>query len=625
MHAFQVDLHGVVDLLSRHMYSSPRVYLRELLQNALDAVTARAALDGDANVSGGPDGRVAAVDATGAVDAVEAYQPEIVLEPGESLRVHDNGIGLTEDEVRVLLATIGRSSKRDELGFQRQEFLGQFGIGLLSAFMVADRVDVVTRSAKGGPTIRWSGHADGSYAIEHSGQERPEPGSTVTLTPRRDVAELTSPGVVAELAEEFGGLLPIPISLRTQQDGTADRTINQPGPLPWHRRSSTPAARREELLAYGKRLLGEWPFDVIDLAVPEAGLSGVGFVLPSSVSPTKRHTHRVYLKRMLLSETTEDLLPEWAFFVRCVVNADNLRPTASREALYDDDLLAAARDGLGAGIRRWLTQLGETDPLRLRQFLHLHHTGVKALAAHDDDMLRMVYEWLEFETSAGVSTLAEFRRQHRSIRYTPDVDEFRRLSAVAGAQGIGLVNGGYAYDDAILRRLPTIDPEIELDRVDPTELSTSLGLLEPATELEIRDFVSVANTTLRRLGCEVVIRDFDPASLPALYLSSRDAEFRAGLAQSKEQADELWSEVLGTLENLVTAQQPQLVLNYRNPLARRITRLRNPELTAVAVEALYGQALLTGRHPLRAIDTATLNRSFLGLLDWATHDREDSE
>lgn len=120
--SFQVDLRGVVDLLSRHLYASPRVYLRELLQNAVDAITAR----GD-----GP-GRVT------------------VETGGGTLRVSDDGIGLTADEVHTLLATIGRSSKRDELGFARHDFLGQFGIGLLSAFLVADEIDVVTRATRSG-------------------------------------------------------------------------------------------------------------------------------------------------------------------------------------------------------------------------------------------------------------------------------------------------------------------------------------------------------------------------------------------------------------------------------------------------------------------------------------------
>src|SRR5215468_4301281 len=126
---FQVDLRGIVDLLSHHLYGSPRVYVRELLQNAADAITARRSQQPTSPAS---------------------IWLETAKQTGDgTLRVHDTGIGLTEDQVHELLATIGRSGKRDELGFSRQEFLGQFGIGLLSCFLVADEVDVCTRSAHG--------------------------------------------------------------------------------------------------------------------------------------------------------------------------------------------------------------------------------------------------------------------------------------------------------------------------------------------------------------------------------------------------------------------------------------------------------------------------------------------
>ncbi|MFD6029584.1 ATP-binding protein, partial [Cellulosimicrobium funkei] len=120
-------MRGVVDLLARHLYSSPRVYLRELLQNGVDAITARAGLEGP------------------------QAPARILLRPlpDGGLEVHDSGVGLTRDEAQELLATIGRSSKRDvELGTGREEFLGQFGIGLLSAFMVADEIELVSRSAR---------------------------------------------------------------------------------------------------------------------------------------------------------------------------------------------------------------------------------------------------------------------------------------------------------------------------------------------------------------------------------------------------------------------------------------------------------------------------------------------
>ena len=119
------------------------------------------------------------------------------------------------------------------------------------------------------------------------------------------------------------------------------------------------------------------------------------------------------------------------------------------------------------------------------------------------------------------------------------------------------------------------------------------------------------------LGCEVVLRAYEPASMSAMYLLDRDAAFRGEIRATKEKADPLWTDVLSALDASVRDVRPQLVLNHRNPLIRRISGLSDPSLVALATESLYGQALLLGYHPVRPADAALLNRSFLALLDRA--------
>src|SRR4051812_16574805 len=142
--------------MSPHLYASPRVYLRELLQNAVDAIAAS---------------QVSTADAPAGV----SVEPADVSGDG-ALRVLDAGIGLTEAQVHEFLATIGHSTKRDDLGFARHEFLGQFGIGLLSCFLVADEIRVDTHAA-GAQPVRWIGHSDGSYRVEKG--DRGDVGTTV--------------------------------------------------------------------------------------------------------------------------------------------------------------------------------------------------------------------------------------------------------------------------------------------------------------------------------------------------------------------------------------------------------------------------------------------------------------
>ncbi|MFI7606912.1 HSP90 family protein [Micromonospora sp. NPDC049366] len=593
-HTFQVDLRGVVDLLSHHLYGSPRVYVRELLQNAVDAITARRATEPDA-------------------PALIRVEPPELTGDG-TLRVHDTGIGLTEAQVHELLATIGRSSKRDDLGFSRHEFLGQFGIGLLSCFLVADEIRVLTRHGDQ-PTVRWTGHSDGRYAVEPAapGEERGEPGTTVTLVPRRDAEQWYATPTVTELARLFGSLLPVTVRVGD--------VVTTAGPPPWPTEPGAPVDRAA-LIRYARETLGFDPFDVLPLSVPEAGLTGVAFVLPEPVNPAARTGHRVYLKRMLLTEHADGLLPDWAFFAHCVVDASELRPTASREALYEDTLLTAVREALGDQVRGWLVRLAKHDPRRLAEFLQVHHLGVKALALRDDEMLRLVDQWWPMDTNVGTLTLAEFRARHGLIRYAASLDEFRQLAAVAAAQDLAVVNGGYTYDTELIERLPTIDRSVLIERLEPSDLTTRFDALDPQVELALRPFLAAAQRSLERTGCEVVIRAYDPVSLPALYLISRSAAFNDQLASSRDRADELWGGVLDALAASAPPDRPQLVLNHRNPLVRRVTTLTDPQLVGLAVEALYGQALLLGHHPIRAADAALLNSSFLGLLGRAVPGQE---
>lgn len=588
---FQVDLGGIVDLLSQHLYASPDVYVRELLQNCADAITARRLLDPSA---------------PGDVRVVPAD-----VSPSGALEVHDTGIGLTLDEIHLFLATIGRSSKRDDLGFARGEFLGQFGIGLLSCFMVSDTIEVTTRSARGGSTVRWTGRADGSYVTHVLEDDRSEPGTTVRLLPRRGSEALLAHAAVTRLVGSYGGLLPIHLSVESRTGSSASVT-SEPA---WLEEHGARSSRQVALSSLCRASFGFAPFDVIDLDVPLAGVRGVAFVLPTPANPSVRASHRVYLKRMLLSAAMPGVLPDWAFFVRCVLDTTGLRPTASREAFYEDEVLLGVRDALGAQIRSWLLRLAVTDPGRMETFMRLHYLGVKALALHDDEMLAVVRQWMPYESTAGTITLDELHRRFGEIRYAATVDEFRQIASVAAAEGVGLVNGGYAYDTELLERMAAVDDDFHVGRVDPAALAARLELVTEDVEV-VAAFQAAAEEATDALGCALLVRSFDPPTVPALYVVSADARHQRQVEAAEAVVDDLWGAVLGGLATTSAPARPQLVLNWRNPLVRRVAAVPG-DLVGLAVTNLYGQALLAGHHPMRAADSAAINRSLLGLLDWA--------
>ncbi|MCM9080546.1 MULTISPECIES: HSP90 family protein [Streptomyces] len=602
-HSFQVDLRGLVDLLSHHLYSSPRVYVRELLQNAVDAITARHALDPAAEV------RIR------------------LSASGGRVSIEDSGIGLTAAEAHSLLATIGRSSKRggdgadlNEQGLEatRQEFLGQFGIGLLACFVVARQIRVVTRSARDpqAAPVEWLATDDGSYTVrELPHEERPEPGTTVVLEARPGAAEWAVPAKVEELARDYGSLLPYDITFDDGEGGEPRPVTDRPAV--WDRPHPTPAARRVALAGHCAQLFGFTPLDSIDLDLPVAGVRGVAYVLPEPTSPAHRAGHRVHLKGMLLTDRADNLLPDWAFFVRAVLDTDTLRPTASRENLYDDETLAAVRDALGARVRGWLAELAASDPDRLSAFLQVHHLGVKSMARHDSELLGLMLPWLPFETSDGSMSLQEFAAAHTDIHFTRTVEEFRQIAPIAAAHGLGVINAGYTYDADLLALLPAVRPELKVTELDAGAVTERLDPVPTAAELSLAPFLATARTRLEAQGCDVVLRAFQPVAVPALYLDDRQARQERDRTAALESADSLWSGILGALRG--SAPRARLVLNHNNPLVRRIAALPDEALTGTAVESLYGQALLMSQRPLRPADSTLLNRAFLGLLEWATH------
>ncbi|MFE7408667.1 HSP90 family protein [Isoptericola sp. NPDC057559] len=622
--AFQVDLRGLVELLSRHLYSSPRVYLRELLQNGVDAITARRALDADAPA-------------------------RVLLRPLDDggLEVHDTGVGLTTDEARDLLATIGRSSKRDAdpldpatdplagalgggFGGGREEFLGQFGIGLLSAFMVADEIDLVSRSARSpeAPPVRWRGYADGRYELTELDPADPqaptEPGSVVRLRPLRDAEHWLEPGTVAALAADFGGLLPVDVSIEVRlDDGDRVRRRLSGDELPWRRAYADDAERGRALAAYCERTLGFTPLAHVDLDLPVAGLTGVAFVLPAAVAPSTSAHHRVSLKRMLLGTGVEGLLPDWAFFVRCVVDATALRPTASREGLFEDEILLAAREALGERVRAWtLETLAEPSPLS-RAFLSTHHLAVRALAVQDDAMLDLAARVLPFETTVGTRTLADLAEPADGaaparVLWTTSVEEYRRVAAVAAAQGLPVLNAGYVYDADLLARVARRHPGWRLAPVAPGDLEAVLAAVAPVRELEVTDALSALRDDLADQDCDVELRVFEPVEVPAMLLTDRDGE-HARQAREVASPDDGPADVWGTVLAGLTgpARARRLVLNDANPTVRALLAAPDAPVRAAGARSLYVTALLASGRPLAGAEAGLLDDALRTLLERA--------
>ena len=593
---FQVDLAGLVDLLSRHLYSGPQVYLRELIQNAVDAVTARIEHEPDAP---------ARIRLSTGVDEGNRH----------ILEISDTGIGLTAAEAAELLATIGRSSKRDdEFGLGRTGFIGQFGIGMLAAFMVADRIEVQSRSAKPGSTpVTWVGHADGTFEIDESSGASPEPevGTSVRIIARPDAAHWVALETVLALANEYGSLLPFNIAVRVPVEGSDPvwRRITEPE-LPWLVHRDDPKQRKQALDAYCERIFGFTPIGHIDLELPLVGLTGVAFILPQAVSPGSGQ-HRVYMKRMLLGARVDRVLPEWAFFVRAVLDSDALSPTASREQLHEDEVLLEVREALGTQIKEW-AKASLTEPSRLaRDVISTHHLALRALAVSDAEMLDLVASILPFETTDGPMTLAR-AAERGEIVYATTTEAYRRVATVARAEGLVVVNAGYVYDSDLMERLGNRSGW-SVRELDNADLVRVLEVPALDRELEVAAALSRARALLLADDCDVIVRRFSPSSVPAILLRDAEGEHRRDLDRERKATPGLWGGLLDAFAEEAPARSRTLVLNDSSDVSRQLLDAPPGEVFEAALRSLYFSAVMLAGDGLRSAESAALADS-LGVL-----------
>ncbi len=589
---FQVNLSGMINILSNHLYSNPRVFLREVMQNGVDAVTARTQIEPDHT------GHIH-IELTGDIT-------------NRTLIIEDNGIGLTEEDIHEFLAQIGQSSKRGEAAFTGEtSFIGRFGIGLLSCFMVSDEIVMVTRSAKGGPTLEWRGQPDGTYSIRKLDTEL-SPGTKVYLRCKPGSEMYFDPEYLAEGLYYYGALLPYPIML---QYGEQSKVINDQRPV-WLHEPELARSHRDEVLDFGERLMGERFKDFIPLRTSSGRTGGIAFVLPHSVNLNAKRSHQVYLKSMLVSDKAENILPDWAFFVKCLIWTDELQPTASREHFYEDEKLQQVREELGDSIRSELMRMADYDSDRLQHIIQLHVLSMKALATEDEQFYRIIHRWLPFETTFGRRTLGEMLKEHDTIYFTLTLDEYRQITHVAAAQALLVVNGGYIYDAELMSALPLVNDAVSTNRLMPEDVSLSFVDLTPDERRAYYELTRTADTALQRFRCQIQLKRFKPSELPALFTLSKESSELRSLEAAKEVSTDTLSSILGSLGSAMEqSAYSTLYLNLDNPVVSKIFMPGNEAMMVVAVEMLYVNALMMGHYPMNRQELATLNQGILRFIE----------
>jgi molecular chaperone HtpG len=573
---FQVNLQGVIDLLSNHLYSDPGVFIRELLQNGVDAVTARKRLGHSFDE----------------VVRVEVYS-------SNTLSFTDSGCGLTESEIELFLARIGSSTKRENQD-SADDFIGQFGVGLLSCFVVSEEIVLITRSALDGDPLEWRGKPDGTYSIKKIKRQVPI-GTTVYLKAKPDYQEYFEFYRVSELLEKYGEYLPIPILLIEDK---YERKINVPTP-PWR-------LDKREALAYVDRVTYSKPMDIIPLTSAIGGVMGIAYILPHAVSLQDEKKHRVYLKDMLLSDKMNNILPTWAFFVNGIINTESLRPTASREAFQENDLFFEVREELGDCIKRYLIGLSESNPELFQRIVLVHYASIKTMAVEDDELYALFIRHLSFETSYGDMKMADILHDHSSILVTASLDEFRQVARVAKAQNLMVVNGGYVHDLDLVRNVIEVADNVTVGILNILEFANCFEELNPEEKREVQPFLEHSDRLLESFQCRSLARWFEPADIPVLYNTNQEVNFLKLADESEKESGPLFSEVVSIIKNeMYEKPYSRLCYNYNNPMVRKAMDSLDPQLQKASIELFYTQALLLGNHAMGTAELRLMNESLL--------------
>ena len=398
--AFEAEVAQVLHLVTHALYSHKDIFLRELISNASDACDKlRFAVLSDASL---------------AADDAELRIEISVDRDARTLSIRDNGIGMTREEVIENIGTIARSGTRRFLeslsGDARRDsrLIGQFGVGFYSAFVVADKVTLVTRKAGSDAAagVRWTSDGAGEYTLEDV--EVAQRGTTVTLHLKPDEDEFLDLWKLRELVKRYSDHVAFPIRLPLQKDGKPSgefETVNHAAAL-WTRPKGE--IGEEEYQAFYKSLSHDfndalaWTHNRVEgsqsytllLYVPEKPPFDAVFS-----GRDERKGLKLYIRRVFIMDASEQLLPAYLRFVRGVVDSDDLPLNVSREILQENRLVAQIRAACVKRVLDLLEKLAKEEPEKFAKFTAAFGNVLKEGIAEDGANRERIARLLRFAST----------------------------------------------------------------------------------------------------------------------------------------------------------------------------------------------------------------------------------
>ncbi|MGE0665993.1 MAG: molecular chaperone HtpG [Sphingomonadales bacterium] len=354
---FQAEVARLLNMMVRSVYSETEIFLRELISNASDAcdrvryeaLTSPALLEGDAELG---------ITITTDRDA-------------GTLTVADNGIGMNRDELIANLGTIARSGTAafmEQLSGDSKKdvsLIGQFGVGFYSAFMVADKVEVTSRKAGEAETWKWSSDGQGSYTVEPA--DRAGRGTAITLHVRQDEAEYLDAHRLRHIIATYSDHIAFPIRLAEVKDGQAAEAepVNKGSAL-WTRPKAE--VTDEQYTAFYRHAGHAFDEPALTLHYRAEGTIDYSALLfvPSErpmdlFDPARKPRVKLYVKRVFITDDTDDLIPGWLRFLRGVVDSEDLPLNVSREMLQNNPVVARMRKAVTSRVVAALESKAKED------------------------------------------------------------------------------------------------------------------------------------------------------------------------------------------------------------------------------------------------------------------------
>jgi len=392
---FQAEARQLLQLMIHSIYSTKDVFLRELISNASDALDkVRLAAFADKDLDVATDD----LHITLETDATE-----------RTLTVRDNGIGMSRDEVVSLIGTIAKSGTAEMLAQLREareadsvaaaELIGQFGVGFYASFMVADKVELVTRKAGSDAGVRWESRGEGTYTVEDA-PDAPQ-GTAVTLHLKPEdtddaLHDYTNPATVRSIVKRYSDFITWPIRL-------GDETVNSRKAL-WARAQKD--VSDEEYAEFYRHVSHDWrePLTTIRLAAEGTFEYQALLFLPSHapmdlfMREGKRGV-QLYVRRVFIMDDCEALVPEYLRFVKGVVDAADLSLNISREILQQDRQIQLIRKRLVKKVLSTVKTMLADEPEKYATFWTEMGRAVKEGLLSDHDNRDAILEICSFPST----------------------------------------------------------------------------------------------------------------------------------------------------------------------------------------------------------------------------------